>query len=667
MSEERNYHALREDQIKTLIEQGCSALDWSKVQVEDGFNPLRVRNTHFSGRVRIGRLAGNVKSKAGREKASGIYHAYIADCIIGRDVRIANIGLHIANYEIGDGACIEDVGTMDTTPGASFGNGVEAEVLNEGGGREVTFFNELSSQFAYLECLHRYRTIVVQKLRQIAGEYAGRFHSDQGKVGPAAGIWSVGEIINVNIGPGAIIDGAASLVNGTILSSPDAPTLVGGQVIAKDFIIAEGSAVTSGAILSKSFIGQGCQVGKGYSAENSLFFANSEAFHGEGCSVFGGPYTVTHHKSTLLIAGLFSFYNAGSGSNQSNHMYKLGPVHEGKLARGTKTGSFSYMMWPCRVGPFSVVLGKHTGTFDTSDFPFSHIEARADGKALMVPGLNLSTVGTIRDGAKWPARDRRKAKIKRDVISFDVLSPYTVGGMIKANAVLKDLQDKTDKSVEEVALGGTLVKRVLLRTSQKFYRSGIETYLLEKVVQRLENKLAGGAENSAKIFGADQDAVYSSQWVDIGGQLMPQDRLENICRAIENGQINTVEQFQAAFNQAHQLYERDEWAWVYHAYRDYFGVDLVKITGEDILQIVQDYSAAKGKFLRLIIADAQKEFSEQSRSGFGQDGAPVDAPRDFLAVRGSFENNKFVKDMQNQLLLLEQRVQQLRQRAEKLR
>ena len=45
---------------------------------------------------------------------------------------------------------------------------------------------------------------------------------------------------------------------------------------------------------------------------------------------------MTHHKSTLLIAGMFSFMNAGSGSNQSNHMYKLGPIHQGAMERGAK-------------------------------------------------------------------------------------------------------------------------------------------------------------------------------------------------------------------------------------------------------------------------------------------------------------------------------------------
>ena len=159
------------------------------------------------------------------------------------------------------------------------------------------------------------------------------------------------------------------------------------------------------------------------------------------CSAFAGPYTVTHHKSTLLIGGLFSFYNAGSGTNQSNHRYKLGPTHEGKLERGCKTGSFAYMMWPCRVGPFSVVLGKHTRSFDTADLPFSHLEADSSGRCELIPGHYIATVGTLRDGAKWPKRDRRSGPELRDVLCFDVFNPLTVGRMVAGAALWPDFRN----------------------------------------------------------------------------------------------------------------------------------------------------------------------------------------------------------------------------------
>lgn len=659
MDESQTYRPLSKREIELLQMQGCSAENWTRVEVAEGFDPARVRNSQFFGTVRLGAFAGNVQMASGLRKPSGVYGAVLSNCSVGNDTRISNIGVHIANYDIGPQVCIENVATMQTNPGATFGNGVEVSVLNEAGGREIVLFDRLSAQFAYLMCVHRYRPRLVEQLRRMAAEYVESVRSDRGTVGAGASICSTDQIIDVSIGPGATISHASSLRNGTILSSEDAPTTIGVKVIAEDFIIAESSAVTGGAILSKVFVGQGCQVGRQYSAENSAFFANCEAFHGEACSVFAGPYTVTHHKSTLLIAGLFSFYNAGSGTNESNHMYKLGPAHEGKLLRGTKTGSFCYLMWPCRVGPFSVVLGKHSTNFDTADFPFSHLEARFDGKCTMIPGFHLTTVGTVRDGAKWPQRDRRKGVEKRDMVSFDVFSPYTVGKMLAANEKLKELQEATDRSVEEVPVGGAIVKRLMLRASQKYYRTGIEMYLLEKVIQKLETALDRPDASLADACAPAADAVYSGEWVDIAGQLMPRQRLTDLEDALETGSVARLDAFDAAVKQILERYRDDEWAWVKTTYAQVFNTDPAELTEEGVREAAQMLLKVKTKFLNLVTADAQKEFSEVSRLGYGQDGRPDDAERDFRQVRGLYEENQFVRDMKENIEKLRRRVERI--------
>ena len=643
MMKKNDFRQLQPEEIKTLEQNRCTCSDWSAVKVAEGFGPASILNSHFMGNVTIGEISGSIESLGGIEKPCGIYNATIIDCCIGNNARISNVGVHIANYDIEDGVCIEDIGTMQTNPGATFGNGIEAEVLNEGGGREVILFDELNAQFAYIMCLHRHRPKLIEKLNAIAKQYVATVKSDRGTIGKGAKIRSTKEIIDVRTGDGAIINGAASLVNGTILSNADEPVKIGAGVIGHDFIISECSSVSSQAILEKVFIGQGCQIGEQFSAAHSVFFANSEGFHGEVCSIFGGPYTVTHHKSSLLIAGLFSFYNAGSGTNQSNHMYKLGPVHEGKLQRGTKTGSFSYMMWPCRVGPFSVVLGKHTSTFDTEDFPFSHLDARPNGKCSMVPGLHLTTVGTVRDGAKWPKRDRRKNS-KRDIITFDVFSPYTIGKMLKANARLKELHENTDKSIEEVSVGGALVRRPILRSSQKYYRNGIEMYLLEKVIEKYEGSGANG-DNISQAFATSPEAVHCDRWVDISGQLMTAQRMDEFEDKIEAGEITDAEQFHKQLEQINDNYANDEWAWVKAKYKDYFGVDLDSVTKNDVIETADKYLKIKSKFLNMVIADAEKEFSELSHTGFGQDGKPEDVQNDFAGVRGIYKENSFVKEM----------------------
>lgn len=662
MADRLNYRILSQEQVKMLQQQGCTAESWQKVFVTDGFDVSRIRNVQFSGRVEIGATAGSIKDTSDIEKPCGIYEAAVINCTIGDNCRIARVGVHIANYDITGGVCIENIGVMQTNPNAEFGNGIEVNVLNEAGGREVTLFDELSAQFAYIMCLHRYRPKLIEQLRLIAKKYVESVKSSRGKVSQGVKISTTAEIVDVKIGPYAKIIGAAKLINGTILSSKDAIANVGSQVIAEDFIIAEGASVSNGAILEKVYIGQGCRIARQFSAENSLFFANSEGMHGEACSVFAGPYTVSHHKSSLLIAGLFSFYNAGSGTNQSNHMYKLGPVHEGKVERGCKTGSFSYMMWPCRVGPFSVVLGKHTGTFDTSDFPFSHLAADSDGRCMMVPGLHLTTVGTVRDGAKWPARDRRKGSVKRDIISFDVFSPYTVGKMIKAGEKLSQLQETTEKTVEEVSVGGAIIKRLILRTGQKYYRSGIEMYLLEKVVAKIEEAVENKVENISDIFTDESSAVYSDEWVDIGGQIMAAARLNELESAVEKGDIKTVADFAARTMEIQKAYQKDEWVWIKQAYWRIFNVDLNRATKAYITEVADNLLKVKSRFLNLVLADSQKEFGQMSRCGFGVDGDVSAGEKDFHQVRGSYETNKFVKQMNEEIKLLTERVNKLQQR-----
>ena len=489
MESTHRLRALTDEEIQQLQRRGCTAWndEWSHVRVSEGFQTDRLSDVRFQGSVQLGRLS---------EHAIGgpaeLHNVRLVNCRVGHQVRIVNVGGCIENYHIGDGATIENVGTMSASSEARFGNGVEVSVLNEGGGREVVLFDDLSCQLAAMMCLHRHRPRLVERLQQMARDAAAGRHTGFGKIGPRASIRSVTSMRDVHVGPSAELDGCSQLVDGSILSDPDAPTRLGAGVQAHHFIIAEGAAVDGAALLAHTYVGQACRVGRQFSAENCLFFANCEAFHGEGCSVFAGPYTVTHHKSTLLIAGLFSFYNAGSGTNQSNHMYKLGPVHEGRLERGCKTGSFSYLMWPCRVGPFSVVLGKHTRNFDTSQWPFSHIEAGPDGRCLVVPGLNLTTVGTVRDGSKWPQRDRRHTSLRRDQITFDVFSPLTVGRMMSAVERLQRLQLGADRTIDTVTIGGAEIKRVLLRTGQKYYRRAIEMYLAERLVARIESHCAGG-------------------------------------------------------------------------------------------------------------------------------------------------------------------------------
>ncbi|MCY3737724.1 MAG: DUF4954 family protein [Gemmatimonadaceae bacterium] len=638
---------LTAEAVSALETRGCTCLDWSRVRVSAGFDPARVRNVHFQGDIRLGSLAGSPEVEEGVPLTAGLSDATIVDCEIGDDVRISNVGC-LARYRVEDGAVVTGVGSAVTRPGARFGNGVEASPVNEGGGREVTLYAEMSSQYAYLMAMHRHGEGLVEGLRRIAEGYAEGAACDRGRIGAGARVDQVGRMIDVNVGPAAQVLGAERLGNGTILSEPEAPARVGAGVCAEDFIIAEGAEVEDGVVLHTAFVGQGVQLGKQFSAENSLFFANCEGFHGEACSIFAGPYTVTHHKSTLLIAGIYSFYNAGSGTNQSNHMYKLGPVHQGVIQRGTKNGSFSYMRWPTVVGPFCVIIGKHLNNFDIGDLPFSYV-TEEDGESLCTPAMNMFTVGTVRDGDKWPTRDRREGTTKRDQIRFEVYSPYTVGKMLRGEALLKELYEGTSREVELVRHKGVVIKRLLLRRSARNYADGIDAYLRGRVLERAsEARRAGDAEALRQVL-ASGDGVHSADWTDVGGLLMPRERLRRIEAAVAGGELDSPAALDAAFAEAAAAYEADEWEWVRAVWRDRTGTSAEDLTPACLDQIEADHRKAAASFVRRILADAEKEFDPIARFGYGLEGGETERDRDFAAVRGGFDDNSFVRQMRDQL------------------
>ncbi|MDD4158647.1 MAG: DUF4954 family protein, partial [Proteiniphilum sp.] len=323
------YRSLTEGEIRTLTENGCSSAEWGSVFVKEGFLPDQIRHVHFSGKIELGQFEKEFTLAGGLKKHAGISHAVLHNCRVGDNVVIENVQNYLANYTIGDNCFIQNVDVILVDGVTTFGNGVAVNVLNETGGREVHINDKLSAHFAYIYSLYRHRPVLIERMKAIIDHYCHKHASDRGTIGHDSMIVNVGYIKNVRIGPHTKITGAMKLKNGSINSNEQDPIYIGRNVIAEDFIISSGSTIDGGSFITRCFIGQACHIDHGYSASDSLFFSNCQGENGEACALFAGPYTVTHHKSTLLIAGMFSFMNAGSGSNQSNHMYKLGPIHQG--------------------------------------------------------------------------------------------------------------------------------------------------------------------------------------------------------------------------------------------------------------------------------------------------------------------------------------------------
>lgn len=639
------YRSLEPIEINLLEKNQCSSDDWSRVKVSGDNIANYCKSVHFSGDVFIAGFGAIHSMPGGVTKKSGLYNAHIHNCSLDKNVLIENISEYIANYNIGENTIIINVDRLLVSSESSFGNGTEVSVLNETGGREVVITHNISAQTAYLMAFYRHNKALISSLQKLIQKEVDKFTSNEGSIGANVLIRGAKTIENVYIGDNAYIDGVSLLSNGSIMSNEYAPVKVANNVNAVDFILLSGSQLLDGTTISHSLLGQGARLSHLFSAHDSLFFANCNGENGEACAVFAGPYTTTMHKSSLLIAGYYSFLNAGSGSNQSNHLYKLGPIHQGIVERGSKTTSDSYVLWPSHIGAFTLVMGRHVDHIDSSDFPFSYlIEDHND--TYLAPAINLRSIGTIRDAKKWPDRDKRKDITKLDNINFNLLSPYTVGRMIKGYRILSKLNDMLGNATnQKLTYRNMRIRQSALDKGIKLYRMAIVKFLGNSIIHKLGFDKYDNDIALRERLNKGLDSRGLGDWIDLCGLIAPQKEILDIIKKIENEKIESLDELNNIFTNLHKEYYDLEWHWAYKTLLEWFSIDSTSITRKDVCDIIDEWEKSVVDLDKMLYEDARKEFTVTAKVGFGLDSKDDNKEADFESVRGVFETNPVVQSV----------------------
>ena len=592
-----DYRPLTSEEIEVLKKNDCWAEDWTSINVAENFKPNYMHRVMLYGEVNIGSFDKNVEVSQGFVKHSGINNATLRNVTIGDDCLIENVGNFINNYSIGDDCYISNISTMETTEGATYGEGNLVSVLNEVGEGNVILFSDLNSQFAAFMVKHFSQKELKERIRQLIKNEIDNKMPECGQIGNNVKIINTKEITNCVINDFCEVNGASRLSDCTLLGSAHGNVYVGTGVIAENSIIAEGASVINSVKIQDCFVGEACQLSNGFTASTSVFFANSYMSNGEACAAFCGPFTASHHKSSLLIGGMFSFYNAGSATNFSNHAYKMGPMHWGILERGSKTASGAYLLMPATLGSFSVCFGKLMHHPNTRNLPFAYLIADGD-KMFLIPGRNITTVGLYRDIKKWPKRDMRALENRKSIVNFDWLSPYSVGEVLKGKKILENLRDVTGDNVSQYLYHEYIIPASSLHKGIKYYDIALRIYMgavLKRVLKR------------DPMLTPPTTQIGLGDWDDLSGLLLPNTEEERIITDLQEGTINTIQQLLERFEEINANYREYQWAWTYQMVCDYYDID--EITLEDANRIHEDYIKARRQWIAEIRKDAEKEFA----------------------------------------------------------
>ncbi len=564
------------EERKLLAQRGCYAESWDQILVSKDFCVDQLLNVRFAGSVTI-------------ESGAKIAESYVA------------------NYVIGEGAIIDGVARFECRKETTFANGVEVASINENGGRNILIYDELRAQTAYIWALYRDQKVMCERLHAMVEKYANDRRSTIGRVGRGAKVISSKLIREVDIRDGVVVEGASLIECATLMSG----SFVGVDVKLREVIVAEDAKVDTGATLERCFVGERAIVASMFSGIDSLFFASSHLENGEAASIFAGPCTVSHHKSSLLIAGLFSFFNAGSGSNQSNHLFKCGAVHQAIHPRGCKFASGAYIMAPAREGAFTMVKGSHSKHHDTEAFPFSYL-IEDGGRSMLMPGANLVSYGTKRDIEKWRLRDKRSRC--RDVINYEEHNPYLVGAMVRAVNTLHSLSD-AQPDADEYMWERTVIRRSQLRRGIGFY-----------------NKAIAAAIGAMLSKGRDYGDNVDGDWADVAGAYVPMSMLREIIAKIESGAISALNQIDRAFVEVSIRYDDLAHSWARSLLAQLMGSTP---TEEQIASTIESSKGSVEELERQRVNDMNRDNSLSMAIGYGNDSHDNEVrDADFRAVRG---------------------------------
>ena len=563
-----DYPPLKWWQIQQLERQGCNAWRWEKVKIHPKTQLKLIRNVEFRGECSVGRLDDE------EFPFCMVSNVRLIDCTLGDGVLVRNVSGCIRGAQIGSGAEIENIGRIEFEPEAVCGLGLQVAVLDETGSRPVPIYPGLSAQSATL--MARDPKAAKATLIPQTSEYCEQT-GVKPEIGSGAVIRDCGTLFNVFVDREVRIEGARRLANGMIINNaaPGRPlAFVGSGVDADGFIIEDGR-VDSGALLRNVYVGQGATLEKGFTSHDSLFFANCSLENGEACALLAGPYTVSMHKGTLLIGSQTSFMNAGSSSNQSNHMYKLGPVHWGVLERGVKTASNSYLMHGASIGAFSLLVGDHKTHPDSTEFPFSYLFGDDKGATVVVPAMMLRSCGLMRDEMKWPTRDRRtKRKLPlHDRIVFEVLNPYTISRILKALDTIDELLHLPADDDRFIRYKGMKIRKASLERGRHIYALAVYKYL--------SRKLPDGRFPEGSAPSAD---TATTEWLDLAGLILTRETL-NEARAAAS-----VKEREEIFDRAFEAYPDLEREWILSSFGEQWRVEpeRIKIMAEDFDKLIDD-------------------------------------------------------------------------------
>lgn len=502
------------DQERTLLESyGNWAEDWDLVRVSGEFCCPMVRNNCFMGQVFLGRIgASDIVDASEMDWPLGIYGSTLRDCTIGDHCAIHNVHL-LRGYRVGSTVCLANIDEMTHEPyGVPY-----LEPMNECGGRKIIPFPGMRVGDAYLWAKFRDRKVMMDRLDAMTQELLAE-NNGLGIVGDCATITNTKMVRNV-----------------AVESTENDSTLIRNCICLETGVIRSGSRLTNGIIAERFVLGEHVKLEKGLRLYDTVVGDNSTLACCEvGCDIIFPAHEQHHNNSFLIASVVMGQSNVAAGCT-------IGSNHNGRTAdneivagRGFWPGLCSSFKHSSRFASYCL-LSKAAYPYELDiKLPFALVNNNeAENRLEVMPAYwwMYNMYALDRNCRKFAARDERTYQWQH--IETNPFAPDTAEEIVHGINLLRQwMKESTGTEVYGRGMEKGKRKCLILKAAEAV--NAYEDMLYYYAMQALE-----GHE---ELIGLKEEASREQRWVNLGGQLIGGECLEQLIGDIEAGRLSTWDQ-----------------------------------------------------------------------------------------------------------------------------
>ena len=682
---EGGWRHLRSDEIERLVKNSNSATNWDDIWVTDEFDTAMIRNNRFFGKVRIGRVRREILQYHDLRVPIGITDSSIISCDIGDDVAIHDVH-YMANYIIGDRCILFNIQELSTTDHSKFGNGtikegepedvrVWLEVMNEIGTRRIMPFDGMITADAYLWAKYTDDTKLQERLAEITQASVDFHRGYYGTIGEGCVIKNCWILKDAKVGPCCYIKGASKLKNVTINSSAEEPSQIGEGVILVNGVTGYGCRIFYSAVATRFVLGDNCTLKYGARLIHSVMGDNSTISCCEVLNNIIFPSHEQHHNNSFLISAcVMGQSNMAAGATIGSNHNSRATDGEIVASRGFWPGLCSSVKHSSRFASFTLLSKADYPNEMDIRLPFCLVSNNvANDELHLMPAYwwMYNMYALARNTSKYQKRDKRKRKIQN--IEFETLAPDTVEEIIEGRKLLevwvakaylrsqgedpdkyeyynlrecgKNLLDNEPYTVNKLEILGDKVeksrRKVVIDKALKAYHAYgdmITYYAMTTILKYLE----AHPDTDMETIVNSMRGKRLRKWINLGGQTMPEEDVDQLRADIRDGVLNTWEEIHQRYNKLWIDYQQEKLRHAYFAlmflYKDDADVMTEEMWHENLDKAVQ----IQQFICNQVYESRKKDYDNEIRSTTFRNEAEK------LAVVGRIDDVSFVKQIREE-------------------